>query len=232
MVWILRGTVTRDRLFVDRTLLALLIGVVSLANVQWIRADAAPMAQPADPYIYARNTLEFMHAVKLGQLADIPAALWDLSFMGRPPLYQIISIPFVALFGPSIDAMLGSNVLLNGVLLALVGVQAEQLGLFMLGTSLIIIGLSLLAWRLGVPDRLAFTSAGVVLLIWWLVPSNPLVEALLPDVEGGIELFFISGIMVVLGAVWMMSNNKTLPRRQLAPYLLHAVSGVLRATNE
>ncbi len=97
-----------------------------------------------------------------------------------------------------------------GVLLTLGGVQAEQLGLFMLGTSLIIIGLPLLAWRLGVPDRLAFTSAGVGLLIWWLVASNPLVEALFPDVEGGIELFFISGIMVVLGAVWTVIYNSDL----------------------
>jgi len=34
---------------------------------------------------------------------------------------------------------------------------------------------------------------------------------------------------LVLGALWMMSHNKTLPRRRLAPYLLRATRAVLSA---
>ncbi len=37
---------------------------------------------------------------------------------------------------------------------------------------------------------------------------------------------------LVLGAVWMMSHNKTLPRRELAPYLLRAVRGLLASETE
>ena len=117
---------TRDRLVIDRSLLALLIVFVSLAHIQWIRADAAPIPHPTDPYFYAANTLELMHDLKLrgfGKLAglgEIRELLSDLSYRGRPPLYQILSLPFVALFGPSLDAMLGLNVLLNGLLLVLV----------------------------------------------------------------------------------------------------------------
>jgi hypothetical protein len=34
---------------------------------------------------------------------------------------------------------------------------------------------------------------------------------------------------LVLGALWMMSHNKTLPRKELTPYLLRAVRAVLAA---
>jgi hypothetical protein len=33
---------------------------------------------------------------------------------------------------------------------------------------------------------------------------------------------------LVLGALWMMSHNKTLPRKQLAPYLLEAALAVMK----
>jgi len=93
-----------------------------------------------------------------------------------------------------------------GVLLTFGGIQSAQAGLFTLGVSLVLIGLPLLVRRFGLPERAAFTLAGVALLIWWLLPSS-VMEPLISDMEQGIEMFFISGVMLVLGGVWVVIYN-------------------------
>ena len=93
-----------------------------------------------------------------------------------------------------------------GALLAIVGYQGGQLAQWMLGTSLVIIGVPLLARRVGLPNRAAFTVAGLGLMVWWLLPFDTL-DSILPDFEQGIEMFFLSGIMIVLGAVWTTIYN-------------------------
>jgi putative ABC transport system permease protein len=85
------------------------------------------------------------------------------------------------------------------------GFQSNHAGTFGLGVSLIIIGFALLAWRLGANNRLVFTAAGLLLVIWWLLPAGT-VEAL-DEMDQGIELFFISGIFIVVGAVWTVIYN-------------------------
>jgi putative ABC transport system permease protein len=93
-----------------------------------------------------------------------------------------------------------------GALLTVVGVQSEQLASFMLGVSLVIIGLPLLARRYGLRDRAAFTAAGLGLVVWWLLPAGVL-ESILPEMKQGLEMFFLSGIMLVVGAVWAVIYN-------------------------
>ncbi len=95
---------------------------------------------------------------------------------------------------------------LIGVLLAVVGLQSTQYGPFSLGVSLVIIGLPLLARRFGLPERVAFTAAGAGLLAFWLMPASVL-DAFLPEMEQGIEMFFLSGIMLVIGGVWVVIFN-------------------------
>ncbi|MBI4301339.1 MAG: ABC transporter permease [Chloroflexi bacterium] len=122
---------------------------------------------------------------------------------------------------------------LLGLMLTMTGLQSEQLAVFMLGTSLIIIGVPLLVRRFGVPDRAAFTVAGLGLVVWWLLPVGAL-DPFLPEMQQGIEMFFLVGIMIVLGAVWMVIYNSdlllaasvaTLGRmRGLSPVLKTAVS--------
>ena len=96
-----------------------------------------------------------------------------------------------------------------GVLLAILGYNEAQLFPFMLGTSLVIIGVPLLARRLGLPDRAAYTAAGLGLVVWWLLPFDTL-EAILPDMAQDISMFFLSGIMLVIGAVWTVIYNADL----------------------
>lgn len=105
----------------------------------------------------------------------------------------------------------------RGVLLALAtpvvgalsvwqGLQTEQMGLYMLGLSLLVVGAALVARVLRVPERISFSVAGIVLLALWLAPVS-----VGPDgMTEGIDLFFISGVMIVLAGVWVLIYNSDL----------------------
>ncbi|HEY6581530.1 MAG TPA: FtsX-like permease family protein, partial [Rubrobacter sp.] len=86
------------------------------------------------------------------------------------------------------------------------GLQAEQTGLYMLGLSLIIVGAALVARVLRVPERISFTVASILLLGLWLLPYSFAPSGM----TEGIDLFFISGVMVVLAGVWVIIYNSDL----------------------
>jgi putative ABC transport system permease protein len=97
-----------------------------------------------------------------------------------------------------------------GALMFWQGFRIENMALFMLGSSLGIVGLALVARRLWVPDRVAFTVAGAGLLVWWLLPAS-FFDGILPDgMSQGMEMFFTSGIIIVIGAVWVIIYNADL----------------------
>jgi putative ABC transport system permease protein len=109
----------------------------------------------------------------------------------------------------------GRNV--RGVLLAIAtplagaglvwqGLQVDQTGLYMLGISLVIVGVALLARVLRVPERISFTVAGILLLGLWLLPFDFAPSGM----KEGIDLFFISGVMIVLAGVWVIIYNSDL----------------------
>ena len=93
-----------------------------------------------------------------------------------------------------------------GALLTFQGLRAEQMGLYMLGISLLIVGAALIARVLRLPERIAFTAAGVLLLGLWLLPYSFAPEGM----TEGIDLFFISGVMIVLAGVWIVIHNSDL----------------------
>ena len=90
-----------------------------------------------------------------------------------------------------------------GALLIFQGLQAEQMGLYMLGISLVVVGAALIARVLRAPERIAFTAAGILLLALWLFPGSLGPEGM----TEGIDLFFISGVMIVLAGVWVVIYN-------------------------
>jgi len=110
---------------------------------------------------------------------------------------------------------------LGGLLMAITGFQNAQLAAWMMGTSFVIVGVPLLARRFGLPDRAAFTLAGLGLVVWWLLPEG-ILESVLPEMEQGMEMFFLSGIVMVIGAVWLAVYNSDL--------LLRAVVAVFGRT--
>ena len=93
-----------------------------------------------------------------------------------------------------------------GALLTVQGLGTEQTGLYMLGLSLLIVGAALIARVLRLTERIAFTAAGALLLGLWLLPFSFAPEGM----TEGIDLFFISGVMIVLAGVWIVIHNSDL----------------------
>ena len=95
---------------------------------------------------------------------------------------------------------------LAGVLAVWQGLRGEQAGLYLLGISLLVIGAALVARILRVPDRIAFTLAGLALVALWVSPFDLGTDGM----SQGLDLFFISGIMIVIGGVWVVIYNADL----------------------
>lgn len=121
-------------------------------------------------------------------------------------------------------ARLGILPLLAGYWLVNYGLKQVQIIPFSLGLSLIVIGagLSLKAiaeWilsRLGKSQwkrqvqRIFAAATGLTIVAYWALPFDALARLGLPRFQGGIEVFFIAGAMMVFGAVWALVANAEL----------------------
>jgi cell division protein FtsX len=112
----------------------------------------------------------------------------------------------------------GPLTVLLGILFAFAGLEVANAFLFSLGVSLVLIGAGLTArWVLHAcrvrperRDRAAFSFIGISLLIFWALPYSALDFLNLPDFSAGPEMFVLSGVMMVAGAVWTIVYNSDL----------------------
>lgn len=100
----------------DLIALGLLVAIVTVANLVWIRQDARPMPK-GDAYTYLTKTIQFIN--KIQQQSDVPFSelMHTLNYGGRPPLYMLLSLPLILLFGRSIDAALYVNIFFQVLLI-------------------------------------------------------------------------------------------------------------------
>ena len=104
-------------------------------------------------------------------------------------------------------AMLG---LVAGGLLVLLGLSSDVAFPFALGFSLVIFGIAVLLTYFGVQARAAYTSAGLFLLVLWGFLAGDRLEWLLGTLEGDIEMFFLSGIVMVASSTFVIVYNADL----------------------
>jgi putative ABC transport system permease protein len=106
--------------------------------------------------------------------------------------------------------LVGAAPAVGGPLMVVGGVLARLSLLYAAGVAVAIVGFALLArWlllRAGLrgPERVVFTLAGLVLIGWWALPLS-----IFPSV---VEMSFLSGVAMLLGAVWVIAYNVGLLR--------------------
>ena len=125
---------------------------------------------------------------------------------------------------------------LLGALLTASGVSAADGLSFMLGVSLLLVALASIARALGAPDRLVYTASGLAIVALWLLPFDAL--DFIADFAFGYGVFVAGGLMIVVGATWVIMYNAelllgTLNRavgriRSLAPVLKLSMAYPLR----
>jgi len=128
-----------------------------------------------------------------------------------------------------------------GIIFTWLGTWIDEAAPLRIGVTLVIIGIGLTIMtfshrtrlRQDSGDRAAYTFMGVANLIFWILPFRVL-RSVFGDVDGGIEMFFISGIVMVAAAVWTVMYNADLilrflsyvagPFGRLRPVLVTAVA--------
>ena len=162
-----------------------------------------------------------------GPLARAASSLrWaQATQLGGRLVWSLVLIPFVAaaalcrLLWPPLAQ--GWLTFLLGLLMAWRGIDFH-IAPFRIGVCLMIIGAGLmLRLALGrsplpsdLSDRIAYTSMGVLMLVFWAVPFS-LIRQVSGDVRGGLEMFLVSGVTMVAAGVWTVMQNSDLLLRGL-----------------
>ena len=128
--------------------------------------------------------------------------------------------------------------ILLGLFIALNGWNARNIAGFRVGLSILPFGIANILRYRGVSSRAVWSAVGIVLMVYWLLPTKAVLFGR-DDWNVDISIFFISGGMVVTGAVMALMNNadfilgavmKSLGQfRRLAPIVKSAVSYPLRS---
>ena len=93
-----------------------------------------------------------------------------------------------------------------GALLLTSGLQAEQQAPFTIGFTLIPFGIAGILTYFGAMPRLVLTLAGLVTLVFWLLPEDIFTD-LFGEMSGDIEMFFVSGICIVAASTLVIVQN-------------------------
>jgi putative ABC transport system permease protein len=102
----------------------------------------------------------------------------------------------------------GAIGVLLGALLLVQGGAANNAALFSIGITLVLLGGALVLRFFGAPPRPVFTVAGALMFLYWSLPQS-WSERLFGTLEGDIELFFLSGIGMVIGSTLVLVFNAT-----------------------
>jgi putative ABC transport system permease protein len=126
--------------------------------------------------------------------------------------------------------------ILLGLLFVWAGIQGKDAVALGVGVSALVLSAVPLLTLAGLPDRPVRTAAGLALVCWFTLPIPRL---LLGQLKTNFSLFIFGGLMIVVGATWVIAYNAdvllgglnaTLGRiRPLAPVLRMAVAYPLRS---
>ncbi len=86
------------------------------------------------------------------------------------------------------------------------GLDRDSAFFFLLGVSLIFLWVAVTLHYFGVAERVSFTTTSAALLALWYIPSS-WTEPLFGELNGDIEMFFVSGMVMVTCGVFIVIYN-------------------------
>ena len=97
-----------------------------------------------------------------------------------------------------------------GVLLVAGGVTSRDALPFLLGVPLVLIGSVPIARALGVPERFAYTTAGLGIVVFCLLPFDAYDALARTELSMSFSVWIAAGLLVVIGAAWVIVYNADL----------------------
>ncbi len=117
----------------------------------------------------------------------------------------------LVLIGLSSIVQWGPLMLVVGPILMAFGLDANGAFLFGAGFSMTIIGAALLLDFLGAPPRPVFTAMGLAMLVFWLLfAGGNTPSETINNLDGDIEMFFLSGVTMVIAGTFVLVYNADL----------------------
>jgi putative ABC transport system permease protein len=113
--------------------------------------------------------------------------------------------------------------LLVGGVLTMIGVNSSSAFPFYAGMSMMPFGIGMILRFFRVPSRPIFSLIGLYLIVFWLLPEDQFTK-IFGEYDGDIEMFFLSGIFMVIGATILIVQNSDLLLRGVT-----ALGGVFRS---
>ena len=169
------------------------------------------------PHVELRSVLVSFFFGSIITFVTVIFASWRISRLNIVRAIRDIPEPRMARAGKA-TLVWGVIITLLGVVVLFLGLSSAHLTAFGLGISLIPVGLSLvLRWK-GVAQRWVLSGTGVILLAWWLLPPS-VYNRIKDDWNQDFSIFFVSGALVVTGAVLLLVNN--------SPALSWVITGTL-----
>jgi putative ABC transport system permease protein len=100
----------------------------------------------------------------------------------------------------------GTLFIVAGALLTVQGLSSETAFSFYAGMSILPFGVARVARFYGAPSRPVYTTVGLFTLVLWLLPQN-VADAIWGELDSDMEMFFLSGIFMVVGATMVTVQN-------------------------
>ena len=104
----------------------------------------------------------------------------------------------------------GSLGVVFGALLVMMGLSIDASFPFAFGFTLIAFGIAVVLNFFGLPERPLFTAAGLFLLVFWGFTAGDRLEFMFGELEGGPEMFFLSGVALVAASTFVLVFNADL----------------------
>nr|MDQ2887779.1 FtsX-like permease family protein [Chloroflexota bacterium] len=229
-------------------IIAYCLGVIftfcSVAISSWLVSRMTVVEAMRDQPEPGRSTVTLREMLaRLFQLLHQGSSAYAQRNMRRARRVFFEMIPDILVGIVAMLVRLGLLPLLAGLWLLQYGLNNTEILPFSLGFSLLVVGgallikalleglFTLVAWlrsREQPQDRsrmlpgLFAAVVGLALLAYWALPFDVLGYLGLPRFQGGIEIFFIAGVMMVLGTAWAIIANA----RLLASPLLALCAGL------
>jgi putative ABC transport system permease protein len=102
-------------------------------------------------------------------------------------------------------ALIGAGVIL-GSLMAASGATSNVFLPWMLGVSIVIWSVVPIVKLLGRSERVAYTAAGLFLLIFWLLPLSTF-DSVFGNMSQDFSVWIASGLIIVVAATWVVTYN-------------------------
>ena len=136
-------------------------------------------------------------------LAVVSFSAWRVSRMNIVSAIRNLPEPPAA-GGRRARWLLGAIGLVLGALLIVSGVSSKDGIVLGFGVLLTVLGLVPIARALGAPDRAVYTTAGLALVAWFILPMS---RWLLGDLKTNFSMFILGGLAIVVGASWALMFN-------------------------